>query len=88
MPARKKRPNGSGRVFKSGDNYYLQFTQRDGTRKCITLKDDSGKNITIKREAEDVAKKFLYEQQQIKEIETQEEYLAQLKAVRKFKAKL
>lgn len=88
MAVSKKRSNGSGSIYKRGDNFYLQYMQRDGKRKNITLKNSQGNHIRERREAEEAARKFLQEQQQLKEIETREEYLAELKVVRKLRARL
>lgn len=88
MAVSKKRSNGSGSIYKRGDNFYLQYMQKDGKRKNITLKNSQGNHIRERREAEEAARKFLQEQQQLKEIETREEYLAELKVVRKLKARL
>ena len=88
MAVSKKRSNGSGSIYKRGDNFYLQYMQKDGKRKNITLKNSQGNHIRERREAEEAARKFLQEQQQLKEIETREEYLAELKVVRKLRARL
>ena len=88
MAVSRKRSNGSGSIYKRGDNFYLQYMQKDGKRKNITLKNSQGNHIRERREAEEAARKFLQEQQQLKEIETREEYLAELKVVRKLKARL
>lgn len=88
MAVSRKRSNGSGSIYKRGDNFYLQYMQKDGKRKNITLKNSQGNHIRERREAEEAARKFLQEQQQLKEIETREEYLAELKVVRKLRARL
>ena len=47
MAVSRKRSNGSGSIYKRGDNFYLQYMQKDGKRKNITLKNSQGNHLSL-----------------------------------------
>ena len=69
----KRRPNGSGRIYKQNGVYYLQYRLADGKRKSITLHNECGEKIADLREAEKAAKLFLEPLHKINEIKSRED---------------
>ncbi len=84
----KRKTNGSGSISKKNGHFYLQYYDRDGNRKTLTMKTPSGKHITEQRAAEAAAKNFLEQQNKIREIETREDYLESKAKLKKLKARL
>ena len=84
----RRRNNGSGHVFKVKDSFYLQYRDLNHQRKCITLKDATGKKLTEERAAQAAAKRFLDRLHKLDEIETREDYLEKKAKLKKLKARL
>ena len=83
----KRRPNGSGRIYKQNGVYYLQYRLADGKRKSITLHNECGEKIADLREAEKAAKLFLEPLHKINEIKSREEYLQEKAKLKKLAAR-
>ncbi len=84
----KRRLKGSGHVFKIKDSFYLQYRDANHQRKCITLKDATGRNLTEERAAQAAAKYFLDRLHSLNEVETREDYLEKKAKLKKLKARL
>ncbi len=88
MQKNKRRAKGSGRVFKSKNKYYLQYTDSNGNRRCTPLKNGKNETITNLLDAEQAAKVFIERERKVQEITTREEFLDEKAKLKKLKARL
>ncbi len=88
MAKEKRRRKGMGRVFKSQNKFYLQYTDADGKRKCTPLKNAKNEKVTNHADAEKAAQIYLERNKKLHEIETREDFLNEKAKLKKLRARL
>ena len=81
--AAKRRTKGTGTLFKKNNGRYaLRYEDIDGAIKTVTLKNDNGRPITLKHEAEKAADKLIQELFKLQQLDSKAEYLAKVASVK------